>query len=140
MLSLRSQSEDKQIESSFLIESVIRKKDGKYYVYSKDGKKKLGGPYNSRAKAVKRLRQVEIFKRKGQFGKQDPFGKGYYLGEEVWVFHRGQWHVGQILDFVKDEVLVELDTREKLEVMYDQIEKIPENQELFDLLGSKKKF
>lgn len=44
----------------------IIKRDNKWYLYSKDGKKKLGGPYDSREQALKRLRQVEFFKhRKG---------------------------------------------------------------------------
>lgn len=42
---------------------VILKKDGKWYVYSEDRKKKLGGPYDTREEALKRLRQVEYFKR-----------------------------------------------------------------------------
>ena len=46
------------------VEEVIKKLNGKYFVYSHDGKKKLGGPYASRAQAVKRLRQVEHFKHK----------------------------------------------------------------------------
>jgi len=46
---------------------TIRKTSSGYVVYSehkgKQGKKKrLGGPYRSRAAAVKRLRQVEYFK------------------------------------------------------------------------------
>jgi hypothetical protein len=45
---------------------MIRKKDGKYYVYSSDGKKKLGGPYDSRKKAEKRIGQIEYFKKKSK--------------------------------------------------------------------------
>jgi len=41
---------------------MIRKQDGKWYVYSSDGSKKLGGPYKTKAEATKRLRQVEYFK------------------------------------------------------------------------------
>lgn len=46
---------------------MIVKEKGGYSVYSeskgKDGKRKrLGGPYASKATAVKRLRQVEAFK------------------------------------------------------------------------------
>ena len=40
---------------------MIKKQNGKYIIYSKDGKKKLG-EYDSRAEAVKRLRQIEYFK------------------------------------------------------------------------------
>jgi len=44
---------------------MIRKTSGGYKVLSEKGKN-LGGPYNSKAKAQKRLRQVEFFKhRKG---------------------------------------------------------------------------
>ncbi len=41
---------------------MIRKTNG-YTVYSEKGKK-LGGPYRTKSQAVKRLRQVEYFKRK----------------------------------------------------------------------------
>jgi hypothetical protein len=45
--------------------TMIRKTSGGYKVLSEKGKN-LGGPYKSRAKAQKRLRQVEFFKhRKG---------------------------------------------------------------------------
>jgi hypothetical protein len=40
---------------------IVKKKDG-YYVLSKKKRKNLGGPYSSREKALKRLRQVEFFK------------------------------------------------------------------------------
>ncbi len=40
---------------------MIRKTSGGYKVLSEKGKN-LGGPYKSRAKARKRLRQVEFFK------------------------------------------------------------------------------
>jgi len=50
---------------------VIRKRSGKYYVYSekkgKNGKRKrLGGPYKTRAAAQRRLNQIEYFKHKGK--------------------------------------------------------------------------
>lgn len=41
---------------------IIKKKDG-YHVVSEKGKN-LGGPYKTRAEAVKRLQQVEYFKHK----------------------------------------------------------------------------
>lgn len=46
-----------------LLEIIVKKSDG-WYLYSKDGKKKLGGPYTSREDAVKRERQVNYFKHK----------------------------------------------------------------------------
>ncbi|MCX8008094.1 MAG: hypothetical protein N3A54_00145 [Patescibacteria group bacterium] len=45
----------------FLSERII-KRNGKYYLYSKDGSRKLGGPYRSRKQALKRERQVQYFK------------------------------------------------------------------------------
>lgn len=42
---------------------IVRVKGG-YEVRSEDGRKRLGGPYASREKALKRLRQVEYFKRR----------------------------------------------------------------------------
>jgi HK97 family phage prohead protease len=42
----------------------IVKKGGKFYVYSEDYKKKLGGPYDSKEEALKRLGAVEYFKHK----------------------------------------------------------------------------
>lgn len=41
---------------------IVKKKDG-YYVLSEKTKRNLGGPYKTRKEAVKRLRQVEYFKR-----------------------------------------------------------------------------
>ena len=46
------------------IEERIVKRNGKYFVVSEDGKKNLGGPYDSREQAVNRLGQVEHFKNK----------------------------------------------------------------------------
>jgi hypothetical protein len=44
---------------------IIKRKNG-YYVVSEKSRKNLGGPYATRAAAVKRLRQVEFFKHKGR--------------------------------------------------------------------------
>lgn len=43
---------------------IVKGKDG-YFVRSKEGKD-LGGPYGSRLEAMRRLRQVEFFKRQRQ--------------------------------------------------------------------------
>jgi hypothetical protein len=43
---------------------MIRKTPKGYIVVSKKGKK-LGGPYATRTAAVKRLQQIEYFKKKG---------------------------------------------------------------------------
>jgi len=48
------------------VSEVIRKRNGKWYLYTADGSKKLGGPYTSRAQAVKREKQVQYFKHKGE--------------------------------------------------------------------------
>ena len=40
---------------------IVKKKDG-YHVISEATKRNLGGPYETKEKAVKRLRQVEFFK------------------------------------------------------------------------------
>jgi len=45
---------------------MLKKTAKGWYVYSKDGKKKLGGPYLSRAKAVKRLGEIEYFVQEGE--------------------------------------------------------------------------
>ncbi len=42
---------------------MITKHNGKYQVKSEEGKN-LGGPYESREEAEKRLKQVEYFKRR----------------------------------------------------------------------------
>ena len=42
---------------------IVKRKKG-YYVLSEKTRKNLGGPYKTRAEAVKRLRQVEFFKRR----------------------------------------------------------------------------
>ena len=44
---------------------IVKKKDG-YYVLSKTTRRNLGGPYKSREAALKRLKQVEFFKRQGK--------------------------------------------------------------------------
>ena len=41
---------------------MIVKVGKSYYVKSEDGTKNLGGPYRTRAEAMKRLAQVEWFK------------------------------------------------------------------------------
>lgn len=41
---------------------MIKKKAKGYVLYSKDGSRKLGGPYKTRAAAVKREQQVQFFK------------------------------------------------------------------------------
>ena len=51
--------EGKKLE---LEEAVIRKQKDGWHVYSKNGKH-LGGPYKTRKEALKRLRQVEFWKR-----------------------------------------------------------------------------
>lgn len=43
---------------------MIVKSKGKYYVKSHDGKKNLGGPYETHEEAVKRLQAIEMFKKK----------------------------------------------------------------------------
>jgi hypothetical protein len=46
------------------IERVIKEAEGGYCVFSHDGEKKLGGPYDTREEAENRLREVEHFKNK----------------------------------------------------------------------------
>ena len=43
--------------------TIVRRKNG-YFVLSEKTGKSLGGPYRTRADAVKRLQQVEYFKRR----------------------------------------------------------------------------
>jgi hypothetical protein len=45
------------------IQNIIKEIDGKFYVYSHDGKKKLGGPYDTKAEAEERLGVIEYFKK-----------------------------------------------------------------------------
>ncbi len=40
---------------------IVKRKKG-YYVLSEKTRRNLGGPYKTRAAALKRLRQVEFFK------------------------------------------------------------------------------
>ena len=44
------------------ISEVIKKINGKWYLYTHDGSKRLGGPYATRKQAVRRERQVNYFK------------------------------------------------------------------------------
>mgnify|MGYP001588086472 CR=1 FL=1 len=48
-----------------LLKNMIVKRKKGYYVISKKARKNLGGPYKTRAEALKRLRQVEFFKHRG---------------------------------------------------------------------------
>ena len=50
-------------------EGLHDQEDGQGYVlHSKDGSRKLGGPYRTRAEALKRERQVQFFKHKKSGG------------------------------------------------------------------------
>ncbi|KKW48049.1 MAG: hypothetical protein UY99_C0016G0009 [Parcubacteria group bacterium GW2011_GWA1_59_11] len=42
---------------------IVKRKNG-YYVLSERTRRNLGGPYRTRGEAVKRLQQVEFFKRR----------------------------------------------------------------------------
>jgi len=44
------------------LEKMIKKIDGKFYVYTKDGSRKLGGPFDDREKAFKMLAAIEANK------------------------------------------------------------------------------
>jgi hypothetical protein len=44
---------------------IVKRKAG-YFVLSEKSKRNMGGPYKSREEAVRRLRQVEYFKRLGK--------------------------------------------------------------------------
>lgn len=41
---------------------MIVKQSGKWHVKSEDGTRHLGGPYDTKEEAIKRLREVEFFK------------------------------------------------------------------------------
>lgn len=45
--------------------AIIKEEGGGYTVYSHDGKKKLSRKYSTKAEAVKRLGQIEYFKKQG---------------------------------------------------------------------------
>lgn len=47
---------------------MIVKQGDKFYVKSEDGSKNLGGPYDTREAAARRLREVEYFKNRGPQG------------------------------------------------------------------------
>lgn len=40
---------------------MIVKKNNKWYVYSENGKMKLGGPYDTKAEAQERLKEIEYY-------------------------------------------------------------------------------
>jgi hypothetical protein len=42
---------------------MIKKTARGYVLYSQDGSRKLGGPYKTREEALRRERQVQLFKR-----------------------------------------------------------------------------
>lgn len=45
---------------------MIKKTGSGYTVFTKDGKKKLSGPYKTEKEAKKRIQQIEFFKRQGK--------------------------------------------------------------------------
>jgi len=47
-------------------QEVIRQQGGKWFLYSKDGTRKLGGPYDERGEAEDREQQVKFFKHKDE--------------------------------------------------------------------------
>lgn len=49
-------------KNSSPINEVIIKRGNKYFLYSKNRKRKLGGPYRSKKDALKREREVQFFK------------------------------------------------------------------------------
>lgn len=67
-----------------MIEEKIVKRNGKFFVMSEDGTKKLGGPFDTRDEAVKRLSQVEGKKKqKESFGKKFVWEvKNYHIEEK----------------------------------------------------------
>lgn len=46
---------------------------GKFFVYSEDGKKRLGGPYATKEEAEKRLKEVEYFKHEDKAAPTGPY-------------------------------------------------------------------
>ena len=54
---------------STISKKLEHKKDG-WHVYSENGKKHLGGPYDTKKEAEKRLREVEYFKEEDKKGKE----------------------------------------------------------------------
>lgn len=52
-------------EDAVDIQKILKEENGKWFVYSRDGSKKLGGPYDTKDEATKRLQQIEYFKEKG---------------------------------------------------------------------------
>lgn len=81
------------------VQKIIRKRPDGYHIMSHDGSKHLGGPY-SKAKAKKRLAQIEYFKQKAATA---TFFKGDVAGHE---FHGNQWGgaVGRVLGTTADHV------------------------------------
>lgn len=59
-----------------LVEKIVKKSDG-YYVTSEDGKKNLGGPYDTEEEAKKRLQQVHYFKNKDKKVNEDFYSEHY---------------------------------------------------------------
>lgn len=67
---------------NFLRFAIIKKEEDGYHIYSekkdKDGKRKhLGGPYTSKEKAKKRLKQIEFFKHKNSNFKEEYIMKSF---------------------------------------------------------------
>ncbi len=49
------------------IDRTVRREGDKWFVYSEDGDKKLGGPYDTREEALRRLAQIEGIKESTKF-------------------------------------------------------------------------
>ena len=66
---------------------MIVQKDNKWYLYSKDGKKKLGGPYKTKKEAEDREKQVIYFKNKD---KRDMNEEMRFISEDISVRSEGE--------------------------------------------------
>ena len=79
-------------------ERRLVKKKGKFYVYSEDGTKKLGGPYASEGEAKKRLEQVEYFKHKDEAGERSAPDASPESSDPIQPDEHGGWVVRGVPD------------------------------------------
>lgn len=82
---------------------MIRHLKGKWFVYSQDGKKRLRGPLDSRALALKALRQIEYFKHNPPHVAAKSFSSTAHAAEGRAVMAKQKSRLKALIEEVKKE-------------------------------------
>lgn len=94
-------AEEASIEETIRLLEMIKKEGSGFAVYSEDGSKRLGGPYKTKAQAMKRLRQVEMFKKMKEAARV-PSGVTDGRAKALKLADKNKKVLGQIRSYVKE--------------------------------------